>query len=120
MDKIILPEISVMGHHGLTQVEQLIKQPFLISVSLDIDLQAAAKSDDIADTLNYADLYESIRNEVSNSRFHLIEALAGKIADIALSDERVQAVNVSVEKVQARAGNNVFRAIVVLEKKRDE
>ncbi len=119
MDKIILPEINAMGNHGLTQAERLIKQPFVISVQLDLDLLLAAASDNIEDTLDYGQLYQRIKTEVETKRFCLIEALAGSIADIIMEDRRVAATEVKVEKAQARSGNNLFRAAVVISRKRN-
>jgi dihydroneopterin aldolase len=118
MDRIILPELMVMGNHGLTQIEQLIKQPFVINIVMELDLSQAAASDDIADTIDYGSLYEKIKTEAETKRFRLIEALAGSIADIILQDSRVVLARVRVEKSQARHGNNVFPAAVVIEKHR--
>lgn len=118
MDKIILADIRVMGTHGVNPLEKIVKQPFSISADIYLDLQTAAASDDIEDTVDYGALYHQIKNHAENSRYNLLEALAGSIADLLLEDPRVLRVEIKVEKTQTRAGSSVFPAAVVLERKR--
>ncbi|NLF80780.1 MAG: dihydroneopterin aldolase [Clostridia bacterium] len=118
MDKIVLADIRVMGTHGVNPLEKILKQPFIISVAIYLDLQAAALSDDLEDTVDYGALYHQIKDHAENSRYNLLEALAGSIADLLLEDSRVRKVEIKVEKTQTRAGSSVFPAAVVLERKR--
>ena len=62
------------------------------------DLRKAGQSDDLNDTVDYKAIKKSILKLVEGSRFQLIEALAEHIAVIALGDEKVQQVVVSIDK----------------------
>jgi dihydroneopterin aldolase len=118
MDRIVLTDIRIMGTHGVNPLEKILKQPFCISATIYLDLQAAAASDNIEDTADYGVFYHQIKNHAESSRYNLIEALAGGIADLLLEDARVEKVEVTVEKTQTRVGSSVFPATVILEKKR--
>jgi dihydroneopterin aldolase len=92
--------MRVMGTHGVLPEEQVRAQPFEVDLDVEIDLSAAAASDDLADTLDYGALAEQVERVVSTERFQLLERLAGRIAEVALEDERVTAVTVTVRKLR--------------------
>ena len=117
MDKIILSNIQVMGKHGVNPVEKLVKQPLSIDVALYTDLSAAAASDDLADTLDYAQLYCKIRSFVEDNSFQLLETLTSRLASMILEDKRISKVRIRVEKSQARLDNMVFPAAIEMERK---
>ena len=56
------------------------------------------RSDQIEDALDYRALKKRVLIEAEASHFHLIEALAERIAAICLEDERVEEVELRVEK----------------------
>ena len=117
MDKIILNNIQVMGKHGVNPVEKLVKQPFSIDFALYTDLSAAAASDDLADTLDYAQLYCKIRSFVEDNSFQLLETLTSRLAGMILEDKRIAKVRIRVEKSQARLDNMVVPAAIEMERK---
>jgi 7,8-dihydroneopterin aldolase/epimerase/oxygenase len=100
-DRIEIRGLRVFGHHGVLASEQRDGQTFVLDVVLEVDLAAAARSDDLADTVHYGEMAERLAHEVATTRYDLIEALAGHLADVALGDERVHAVEVRVGKPQA-------------------
>ena len=62
------------------------------------DCRRAGESDRFEDAVDYRALKKRILELVGESQFHLIEALAQSIADECLRDERVERVEVAVEK----------------------
>lgn len=102
MDKISLPQMEFMACHGVYPEEKVNPQLFRIGVEMDTDITKAGESDDLADTVNYAALYLSIKNLVENHTFALIEKLATEIAQMILGEEKVAAVTVTVEKAGAQ------------------
>jgi len=118
MDKIILPNMEFWGRHGINDEERANPQPFLVALELCLSLEKAAAEDDIVYTVDYSQIYLQIKDLVENSSYYLIEALTGKIAQIALAYEPVQKVCVSVEKSRARIEDQYFCARVVLERSR--
>jgi FolB domain-containing protein len=118
MDKIILQDIKVMGTCGINPLEKMIKQPFSISATMYLDLEAAGKTDDITQTIDYGPLYERIKKLAESSRFNLIESLAQSVAGLLFEDARIKKAKVKVEKLQARHSTSVFSAMVVIERER--
>ena len=118
MDKIKLENIEINACHGVYPEEKCCKQPFSISVTLYLDLSAAAKSDDVADTVHYGVLYERIVDHVANTHYSLIEALAGSIADLILSDQLIDKCRVAVTKSQAKTSKATFPATVIIKRSR--
>ena len=55
-DQIVLKGISARGHHGVLDFEKRDGQTFVVDVTMHVDLAAAGASDDLADTVNYAEV----------------------------------------------------------------
>ena len=70
MDKIILSDIKVMATHGVNPEEKQEKQPFNISIICYLDTTQASIDDDISATINYAELYQQIIQEVETTSFN--------------------------------------------------
>lgn len=58
MDYIHLNEMAFYGYHGVLEEETRLGQRFSVTVSLATDLQQAGETDDLAKTVNYAEVYE--------------------------------------------------------------
>lgn len=116
MDKIVLPRIEVMACHGIEEWEKTTPQPFLISVELGLDLQQAAATGSIENTVHYGKLYASVKKLAEENSFDLIESLAQAIAELCLVNVGVETVCVTVEKTQARYADMCFPARVVIER----
>lgn len=113
-DRIEIRGLRVVGHHGVLAHERADGQLFVVDADLDVDLSAAAASDDLADTVDYGKLAERLAAEVRGTRFDLIEALAGHLADIAIEDARVAAAQVRVAKPQAPVAADLDEVAVVV------
>jgi 7,8-dihydroneopterin aldolase/epimerase/oxygenase len=100
-DRIELRGLRVRGRHGVFDHERRDGQDFVVDITAWLDLSAAAASDDLADTLHYGEFAERAAAIVAGEPHDLIESVAGRIADDVLTDERVQAVEVTLHKPQA-------------------
>ena len=98
---IRLTGLRVFAHHGVLPDERADGQEFVIDVTVGMDLSRAAESDELASTVDYGALAERISRRVGEERWNLIERVAGRIADLVLEDERVNAVEVTVHKPHA-------------------
>ena len=101
MDRISLKNMVFFGYHGVLPAEQELGQRFMIDVCLYTDLAPAGKSDDLTQTVNYAEVYDVVKDITENRRFKLIEALAEEIAGHILDRFPVQQVAVTVRKPSA-------------------
>jgi FolB domain-containing protein len=97
-DRIDIRDLQLRCIIGIQDWERETLQDVLINITLFTDLSVAGKSDQIADTVNYKSLCKRVIGLTESSSFFLVEMLAQKIADLALADERVSLVRVSVDK----------------------
>jgi len=98
LDKIHITDLVVSGIIGINPDERINKQDILVNATLWIDTRAAAASDDIADGVNYRTIAKAIIFHIEEGQPMLVERLVQEIADICLYDQRVQQVEVTVEK----------------------
>lgn len=101
MDRIVLDGLTVWAHHGVLDWERQVGQRFVVDAVLELDLAPAAASDALADTVDYGALAGRIRETVTDGDCRLIEAVAGRVLDACLADERVAAAEVTVHKPDA-------------------
>ena len=106
MDCIHVTGIRCYGYTGLLPEEQVLGQWFEVDLTLWLDLSPAGESDEIADTIDYCKMVETVQQLVKTSKFALIERLAKAIADAILEIEehssnqsRLQQVKVHLTKV---------------------
>ncbi len=101
MDKILICDLRVNAHIGVTAEERSRRQSLLINVEIGLDLQPASKSDDLTQSVDYAELEERIVSLVDHSNFQLLERLGGAIGELVLEYPLVQTVLVRIEKPRA-------------------
>lgn len=101
MDRIIIKDLLARCIIGISEEERREKQDIIINLVISADLREAGRSDRFEDTLDYRAIKKRIVSEVEGSQYHLIEALAERIADICLEDPKVHEVRVTVEKPAA-------------------
>jgi len=100
-DRIVLTGIRATGYHGVYDHERRDGQEFVADVALELSLAAAARSDDVVDTVHYGELAETVATILAGEPVNLLETLAQRIAAAALADGRVDAVEVTLHKPQA-------------------
>ncbi|GAC32615.1 dihydroneopterin aldolase [Paraglaciecola polaris] len=76
MDKIYIEGLEVQSLIGVYDWERDATQRLLVDIVLFSDLSTPATSDDVKDTLNYAEVADAVTAVAAHSKFALIEALA--------------------------------------------
>jgi 7,8-dihydroneopterin aldolase/epimerase/oxygenase len=117
-DRIVLTGLAFYAHHGVSAEEQERGQVFTVDVAVEADLHRAGHTDDLADTLDYRGLYGRVRDAMTRTRYHLLEAAAEAVAHAVLEVERVQAVTVCVRKPHVRLGGPLESAAVEVSRRR--
>lgn len=100
-DQIALRGLRVRGFHGVFAHEKRDGQDFLIDVTLEVSVDAAAASDDLADTVDYGGLAQALAEVVAGPPVDLIETLAVRLVSVCLGLDGVHAATVTVHKPQA-------------------
>lgn len=98
MDQIHIRDLVVRGILGINPEERHNRQDILVNITMWADTSAAAVSDDISDAVNYKTITKKIIKHIEAGDPMLVERLVAEIADICLEDDRVETVEVSVEK----------------------
>ena len=81
MDRIYIEGLEVFALIGVYDWERIAPQRLVVDVALFYDLSQAAQSDKVADTVNYAEVANSIELVAKASQFELIEALANAMIE---------------------------------------
>ena len=92
------------AYHGLYDDERENGQRFEIDVELNFDIDKAAQSDQIQDTVDVRTIYQLVKSIVLKEKFYLIEALAKRIATVLLEQFNIEQVTVRVRKPFAPLG----------------
>ena len=100
-DRLSVVGIEAVGHHGVFDFERRDGQVFRVDLTLGVDTRAAARSDDLQDTVDYGTLVAAVKQAIENDPVDLIETLAQRIADVCLADPRVGWTEVTVHKPHA-------------------
>jgi 7,8-dihydroneopterin aldolase/epimerase/oxygenase len=100
-DRLAVVGVEAVGHHGVFDFERRDGQPFRVDLVLGVDTRAAARSDDLQDTVDYGNLVAAVKQAIENDPVDLIETLAQRIADVCLADPRVAWTEVTVHKPHA-------------------
>lgn len=102
-DIIRITGVQAVGRHGVLPEERTYDQPFIVDIEAELDARRAARSDDVADTISYADLANDAVSVVSGESVNLIETLAQRIADRVLQ-RGARRVEVTLHKPKAPVG----------------
>jgi dihydroneopterin aldolase len=111
-DRIRLSRISLYGCHGVTPAEREIGRPFEVDVELVLDLSAAADTDDLGTTVDYTAVCDIVQRIHDAGPHHLLEAMAGRMANEILGAFPVDEVTVRVRKPHPPVGAVVGAAEV--------
>ncbi|WEV76740.1 2-amino-4-hydroxy-6-hydroxymethyldihydropteridine diphosphokinase [Janibacter cremeus] len=117
-DRISLLGVRAFGHHGVLAQEKREGQEFVVDVVLNLDLAPAGTSDDLARTVNYAEVGADVVARVEGPSLDLIESLAEQIAGDALARPGVHTVEVTVHKPSAPVGVPFGDVTVAVERRR--
>ncbi len=97
-DRILIRDLLARGIIGVEAWERETPQDILLNLTLFHDLEAAGRSDEMADSINYRTVAEAVLRHVETGRPLLVEALAESLARLLVLEHRAERVIVRVEK----------------------
>ncbi|CAM3760787.1 dihydroneopterin aldolase [Parendozoicomonas haliclonae] len=101
MDKVLINDLYVETVIGFYHWEHEEPQPLIIDLELGTDFSDAFVSDDLGDAMNYAEIRRQVKELCQESRFHLLERLAGAIVMHLFSEFPVNDVRLKIRKPHA-------------------
>jgi dihydroneopterin aldolase len=99
-DTIELRGLRVMAYCGILPEELERRQPFEIDVDVEVDLRAAATSDELENTIDYGGLVAEIERLAIEVRYGLLERFASEVAASVLEHDRALAASVTIRKLR--------------------
>lgn len=99
MDRINIKRLEVFAKHGVIPEENVLGQKFIISATLYCDTRKAGMTDELSESVNYAEVAALIKKSTEGHVFRLIERLAEYLArEILRSFPQIEKVELEVEK----------------------
>ena len=119
-DTIWIEGLEFYAFHGATNEEQTVGHRYIADVTLTVDTRPAGRSDELGDTVSYADVARRIVEESTTQQYRLLEALIERLAKMILNEfQPVQTVQLRIAKIcppmdaiVARVGVEITRSRV--------
>lgn len=77
---IFLKDICCYAYHGVVPQENIIGNEYIINLKLKVNISRAMRTDDVVDTVNYAEIHEAVKAEMAIPS-KLLEHVSGRIVD---------------------------------------
>lgn len=101
---IVLQHVRFHAYHGVLPQERLTGNDYVVDLRIKYDVEAATVSDQVGDTLNYAEVYQLLEQEMAVPSA-LIERVAGRIAArLERKFPSIQAIYLKIIKVNPPMG----------------
>src|ERR1043165_8491272 len=111
--------MAFQARHGVHDWEKVQPQRFEVDVELGLDLQPSGLEDDLARTVDYGPVYDTVRQVVESTTYNLLEALAEAICHELLgSQPAVDQVTVRIRKPEVKLGGPLAYAGVEITRQR--
>lgn len=118
MGIIKVENIRVFAHHGCLKEETKIGSDYRVDLEVKANLQDSAKTDKLADTVDYVLLNRIIKEEMDKPS-HLLETVARRILNrIFNEDKLVEKATVKVSKLNPPIGGDVACVTIKMTDKR--
>jgi dihydroneopterin aldolase len=118
-DMVFVTGLALHAYHGVMQHEAEVGQTFTLDLVVDIDLEEASRTDRLTHTVGYDKIVEAASRAFCGTRYRLVEAAAGAVADAILDQfAPVLAVRVTVHKPHAPIAATFADVGVILQRAR--
>ncbi len=98
MDIVFINQLSVETTIGVYDWEKTIRQTLKLDIKIGCDIRSAAAGDDIAQTIDYAEVSTRLLKHISSNTFELVETVAQQVADIIINEFNALWVSVTLFK----------------------
>ncbi|MDR1097810.1 MAG: dihydroneopterin aldolase [Tannerella sp.] len=111
--KVTLESMKFHAFHGVLEEERITGGSFLVDISCIIDTKAT-ETDNLKDTINYAELYDLVKYEMMKPS-QLIEHVAGRIVKaIKTGFPQIQETTVKISKLNPPVNGEAEKATVTV------
>ena len=89
MDIVFIEKLNVEAVVGIYAWERQVRQSILIDLEMAYDNTLPARSNDIADALDYAAVIQRVTDFVTEQKFELVETMAEEVAAMVMREFKV-------------------------------
>ena len=115
-----MTDLCFYAYIGLGVQESLVRNEFIVTLRLRTELKRAIQTDEVDDTLSYAEVFEAVKDEMSRPS-RLLEHIAGRIVQRLFHDfPALDGIELSLMKRNPPMGADIEGAGVELSVERDE
>lgn len=115
---VFLKNVRFRAFHGVLPQERLVGGDFLLNLRVGYPIEKGMESDEVEDTLNYAALFDLVRQEM-NKPSQLLEHVAGRIVKTIMEAfPDVTSVDLELTKLNPPMGADSDGAGIFLKVKR--
>ena len=118
MGIVRLQRMTFYGFHGVSRAERETGRRYEVDCELTFDFSRAGRSDNLKDTINYKQVYDTIEEVLTADNIQLIETLATRIVDRIIGAFPVERARVRVRKMIPPIPGNLDYIEVELDKER--
>jgi len=116
MDCIELKKLILYAYHGVLKHERIIGNNYRIDLKLFLDLSKAIESDMLEDTLDYADIFDLVKEEMA-IHSQLLEHVAGRIVGkIKQKYPNISKITIRLAKINPPIAGKIQEAAVIITK----
>ena len=115
MATISIEGMEFHAYHGCFEEEQVIGNTFMVDIHMETDTAAAERSDNLEETVNNADVYQLVKEEMAvNSK--LLEHVGRRIMDAILERyPQVDIIELKISKLNPPVGGKVHAVSVTMD-----
>lgn len=104
LDVIFIRELNLAACIGAYAEERTTPQVLTFNLEISTPANLACQTDQLADTIDYAEVVAAIRDLLDRSQIHLLEALAESVAELLFDRFGAHSVEISVAKEEIVPG----------------
>ncbi len=120
MVDILLEDMRFYAYHGVLEQEEKVGNDFIVSLSLQADVDESIESDDLNHTIDYAQVYQVVKEEMT-IHSNLLEHLAGRIVKRLFAQFlSIKSIIIKVSKPQPPFHSELKAVSIQLTKNRNE
>lgn len=95
---VFVRDLRLMALIGVYEIEKITPQPIVVNIDLSVAEGSQPTDDDLKHVVSYEIIVKKVEAILAQGHINLVETLAERIAEACLSDTRVEAARVRVEK----------------------
>ncbi len=117
---IFLENIHLFAYHGIGKQEQQVGNEFIVNIKMTVNISRSGATDDIKDTVSYAEVFEVIKSEMNIPSKLLEHACVRIIRQLFLNFRPIEAIDLKLVKRNPPMGGDLDGAGIQIQCDRSE